>query len=277
MASLFDYPGWGSTVTIARNPAPWIEGGPEGRQGEITFLVNGINNLAPFLAFCAGTVETLPIAGGGTIDRLVPLIHPDDPDMYLESYHADYMGRAMAELWAAGKSIHTEQFNRVLMRSMFRTLPAGVGSGLVFYTISTETGADVETIPGGAFKTITNRKLTGDRGITIPTTSLTVTTYLSPDPIGFAIHNIVGCVNSVPFVTDWGTYPEGTIRFDRIRDDRAVGTMGTQITKSFGMSFRREPWNKVLNDLGQWEYAVAVADGTTMKYSGADLNILKTA
>lgn len=276
MASLFDYAGWGTAVTIARNPPPRLEGGPDGRSGEITFQIRGVNQLGPFLTFCAGVEEEVPILGGGTITRRVPLAHPDDDAQFIESYSVDYFGTAGAELWEPGKSIHTEQFNRINLRAFFRTLPFGVGSGMQFYTISDETGADVQTIPGGAMETETGRPLTGEMGLVIPCTGVVVTTYMSPTPISYAIRSLVGRVNSVAFTDGTDSYPPGVIRFDAVRQERTVGSSGNMLTKSFSLKIRDEPWNKVINDVGVWEYAYAVSGGLP-KYQSSDLNILKSS
>lgn len=276
MANLYDYAGWGSSVTIARSPAPTMEGNPEGRFSELTFQIKPLSALGPFLTFLRGEVEDVPILGGGTISRRVPLVHPDDSDQYIESYRADYWGRAGSELWEPGKSVHTEQYSFIKLRAFFRTLPPGIGSDQQFYTISDETGADVQTIPGGAMETESGRSLTGEMGITIPCTSLVVTTFMSPTPISYAIRSIVGRVNSTPFTDGSDSYPAGVVRFDAVRQEQSRGTSGSVLTKSFTLKFRDEPWNKVMNDLGVWEYAYSVSGGAT-KYKTADLNILKSA
>jgi hypothetical protein len=277
MSYLFDYAGWGSAVTIARRPAPTIEGGPEGRAGELTFQIAPLSQIGPFLSWCAGSDETITISGGGSIVRRVPLRHPDDGDMYIESYTLEYFGTPMAELWAPGKSVHTEQFSHARMMAYFRTLPLGVGADQQFYTISTETGASVETIPGGAMVDEDGNKLTGDRGITIPCTNLVVDTYQSNTPVGYAIHSIVGRVNSEIFTDPTlGNYPIGTLRFEGVRQVASRGTTGFNLQKSFNLKFREIPWNKVPNKNGVWQFASAVGDGSP-KYQSADLNILKSA
>lgn len=276
MAYLFDYPGWGTVVTISRNPPPRLDGGPDGRSGEFTFQIRGVNELNAFLAFCAGTDETVPLGDGSTITRRVPLRHPDFADLYIDSYSVDYFGTAGAELWVPGKSVHTEQFNRINMRTLFRTLPVGVGEAQQYYTVSDETGADVQTIPGGAMVTESGRSLEGEIGLTIPVSRIAVTTYMSPNPISYALRRLVGRVNSTPFTDGADVYPEGTLRFDSIRGETQVGSSGVVRVKSFSLSIREEPWNKVVNDLGEWEYAYSVAGGLA-KYRSSDLNILKSS
>lgn len=277
MSYLFDYAGWGSTVTIARNPAPSIAGGPTGREGDLTFLISPLTEIGPFLTHCAGTDETLGLLGGGSIVRRVPLHHPDDVDMYIDSYTLEYFGRPMSDTWAVGKSIHTEQFSHARMRAFFRTLPLGVGNDQQFYTIDVETGASVETVPDGAMVDEDGNKLTGDRGITVPCTNLVVTTFLSNVPVSYAIHSIVGRVNSVDFTDPViGDFPAGTLRFDGVRQSASLGSTVTNLNKSFNLKFREMEWNKVPNREGVWQYAYGVGDGLP-KYQSADLNILKSA
>src|SRR4051812_11702185 len=91
--------------TILRNPAPWIEAGPGGRQGEITFLI-ALNDLRAFEQTLAGTTEVIDIGNGSTIERVVPLAHPDDSTMLALSYKAQAMGSPNG----TGSPIHSTQF-----------------------------------------------------------------------------------------------------------------------------------------------------------------------
>jgi hypothetical protein len=219
MANLFDYAGWGSTVTIPRDPLPVFTGGPDGRTAELTFLITPISALGPFLDFVAGVDETVPIAGGGSITRRVPLRHPDDPDMYIESYSREYFGTPLTELWAPGKSIYTEQFSHARLRCFFRTRPVGVGPGLQYYSISRESGATAEVVPGNAMVTASGRALTGEGWVTLMCQGIVLTTYMSPDPISYAVDSLVGSVNSAPLVLLANTYPTGTVRFENTREE----------------------------------------------------------
>lgn len=277
VANLLLYPGWGTTVKgPLRQPAPTIAGGPDGRSGTLAFAVD-LADLGNFLEFVAGTDETIPLSGGGSIVRRVPLLHPDDPAMFLDSYDAEMFGTAGAATWAPGLSIHTEQFTHVRLRMLFRTLPPGVGGDQPYYTVSSETSSTMETIPGNSFVTASGRRLTGEAGLPIPCTSLIVSTFLSPTPVSYTLARLSGQINSTAVdLGVYGTFPAGTLRFDGVRQDIAVGSSGSTNAKSFILKHRDRLWNQVLNDLGEWEFAYSVGGGLP-KYQSTDLNILKSA
>jgi hypothetical protein len=277
MANLYLYPGWGTTVKgPLRQPAPTIVGGPDGRSGMLAFAVD-LADIGNFLEFVAGTDEIVPTPGGGSITRRVPLLHPDDSGMFVDSYDGEMFGTAGKNLWTPGLSIHTEQFTHVRLRMLFRTLPIAIGGDQPYYTIASETSSTMETIPGNSFVTESGRRLTGDGGLPIPCTSLIVTTYLSPTPVSYTLARLSGQVNStdVDFGI-YGTFPAGTLRFDGVRQDIAVGSSGSTNAKSFILKHRDIEWNKVLNDRGEWEFAYSVGNGLP-KYRSTDLNILKSA
>jgi hypothetical protein len=281
MASLYDYAGWllptdDPHVTIPRDPRPSISGGPLGREGTLYFRVR-LESLGDFLTFAGGQVETVPYIGG-TIERRVPLRHPDDPFMFIDSYTAEPFGNPRKNTWSEGLSIHTEQFSHWMVRAIFRTLPEGVGGNLgTYYTVSTQTSASHETVPSEGMETDDGEDLTGEVGIPIPTMSMVITTFMAPNPVGYAINSLVGRVNSVDLdLGIFGTYPAGTMRFDGVDQDITVTSSGGFLSKRFMLKYRPMLWNQVFSRDGTPVLARSKGLGLR-KYGTSDLNILKAA
>jgi hypothetical protein len=281
MPIIYDYPGWltpsnDPVVTIPRDPRPSFAGTPQGREG-LLYLRVKLNEIGAFLTFAEGSNETITYTGG-TITRKVPLRYPDIPEMFLDSYTVEPFGKAMNDTWAPGKSIHTEQFSHWLFRGTFRTLPPGVGGDNgVYYTVSTQTSASHETVPSEGMETDDGDPLTGEVGIPIPTITMVITTFMSPNPVGYAINSLVGRVNSVDLdLGVFGTYPAGTMRFDGVDQDITVQASGGLLMKRFMLKYRPMLWNEVFNKVGTPVLARSKGLGLR-KYGTGDLNILKAA
>jgi hypothetical protein len=251
--------------SIARTPAPWIAGGPGGREGEITFQV-GLNDIGSFLTTLAGTTETVTLTGGGTMDRIVPLKHPDDPTMLAMSYRAEAYGTPNG----TGASIHSTQFSHHRVRVQFATLPFGVGGDSPFYSLSTETAESFETIPNVTLHFSNGTAPTGEFGIPAPLSVLNLTTYLNPTPVDYALSALVGKINSVAF----DDYPPFTLRFTRINSEAQQGMFSRSLVKSYGFQFRDPHWNKILRNDGVWDTATIGSTGVG-RFLTADLNALK--
>lgn len=250
---------------IMRDPAPWISGGPGGREGEMTFLV-GINDLPSFLETLAGTTETIDLGGGTTIERVVPLVHPDVPEMMVVGYYAEAFGRP----GGTGASAHTGQFSHYRVRCNFATLPFLANGDTAYYTWTTDAGENHETIPGSTLQFSDGTSVTGDAGLPMPVVVLNLTTFMSVTPVTFALASLIGKVSSAA-VDD---YPAGTLRFTNVRSDYNQGMFSRSLVKSYQLKFREKPWNEVLRLDGVWESPTLGTSGLT-KYQSSDLNILK--
>jgi hypothetical protein len=281
MPILYDYPGWltpsnDPAVTIPRDPRPSFAGTPAGREG-LLYLRVKLDELGPFLTFVEGANETITYSGG-SITRKVPLRYPDVPEMFLDSYTVEPFGKPMNDVWAPGKSIHTEQFSHWMFRGTFRTLPPGVGGDNgVYYTVSTQTSSSMEMVPNSAMETDAGEPITGELGIPIPTMTMVITTFLSPNPAGFAINSLVGRVNSIPLdLGVFGAYPAGTIRFDGVDQDITVQASGGMISKRFMLKYRPMLWNMVFSKVGD-PILIRSKGSLLRRYGASDLNLLKSA
>jgi hypothetical protein len=253
--------------TIRYEPKPVYRGGPEGRIATMHFMLDNIHNVTPFVQFIKGVPETIPVAGGGTMQRIVPLLYPDDNELQLVSYQVEYFGTPGATR-LPGQSIFTGLYSHARVDCEFQTLPFEYADQL-FYSISTDTGAVIETIPDSGLVFPGGERTTGDYGLPIPITALIITTYMSPTPVSYALASLTGRVNST---TAFG-FPPGTLRFNGVKSDFARGMFSRTLVKSFGLAYREPGWNYVMKKNGVWDIPTFPGTGNP-KYLSADLNIL---
>jgi hypothetical protein len=270
MATLDDIP---VPFTILRNPAPVITGGPSGRTGRMHFLT-ALNDVGPFIQTIAGTVQTIPMEGGGTVDRIVPLVHPNDSGMFVVSYESEALGTP-GGIWGQGLSVYTNMFSHARISLEFMSLPfADVNSSDPWYTINVDSGTTIETLPDQSFFFPGGEELTGEAGIPIPVINFNITTFMSTKPVGYTEALLAGRVNSAPFTTtDYGTFPPGFLRFAGARSEQTRGAYGTSLVKSYSLAFRPIEWNKSMRKSGAWDYPTT--SGGMSKYLAGNLNILK--
>ena len=250
---------------VLRSPPPRIRGGPDGASGEMTFLV-ALDDLDAFLETVAGETETVILEGGSTIERVVPLVHPDRPALLAMGYEAEAIGTP----GGTGTSYHIGQFSHYRVRVDFASLPLGVGGDVAYYTLTTDTAEAFETIPWGAFRFPDSSFVTGNLGLPMPTTVIVLTTFLNVQPVAFALADMVGKVNSAIF----DDFPIGTLRFTGVRSDYQQTSLSRSLVKSYMLKFRSRPWNEVMKANGTWDTPTFQGSGIT-KFQTADLNALK--
>lgn len=254
--------------SILRDPAPIIRGGPGGRSGEINFYT-ALNDRGSFIQTMAGTTENIALPGGGTVERVVPLQHPDDPGMYAVSYESKAIGTP-GGVWGTGLSVYTTMFSHAVLSVQFESLPFILGSADPWFTLSVGSGTTIETIPDGAFAfSSPYEEMTGEAGIPIPIVQYNLTTYMNTQQIGYEVAQLAGKVNSVPFEG----FPAGFIRYSGTTSEMTRGGGGTSLVKSYALSFRPILWNMAMRRNGTWD--IPLTGGGLMKYQTADLNILK--
>lgn len=250
---------------IMRKPEPWIGAGPGGREGEITFLV-ALNDLPSFVQTMAGTTETIDIGGGSTIERIVPLVHPDDPQLVALSYRAEAFGSPKG----TGASVHSTQFSHYRVRVQFATLPYADSGETAYYTLTTDTAEAFETIPNLKLNFSDGSSVTGEFGVPTAPTAIVLTTFLSVTPVTFALASLVGRINSVAF----DDFPQYTLRFTGVRSDYSRGAYTRTLVKSYNLLFRDPHWNKILRADGVWDTATLGTSGVG-RFLTTDLNALK--
>lgn len=266
MAFIEDMPLASNLWAPTYDPKPIYEGGPEGRRATMHFVM-GLNDVTTFVQFIKGQPETIPIAGGGTMQRIVPLLYPDDNELQLVSYGVEYFGTP-GGVRGPGQSYYTPLFSHARVDCEFQTLPF-VFEDQAFYSISTDTGAVIETLPDTGLVFPGGERTTGDYGLPIPITALIITTYMSPTPVSYALASLTGKVNST---TAFG-FPPGTLRFNGVKSDFARGLYSRTLIKSFGLAFREPGWNYVMRKNGVWDIPLFPGNGNP-KYLSSDLNIL---
>lgn len=262
MAFLTDYAG---NFDILRKPAPRIEGGPGGRSGRLSVRIP-LDALSDFLAFAAGTVETVDVGGGATMERILPVSFPGDGDLLLMSYRAEAFGgpaSGSASFLAGG-------FSHWQLDCEFATLPYGTDGETAYYTLTDDTGEQFLSIEGLKLHYSNGTISPGDFGLPVPVTNITLTTFLGNTPVSYAVRQMVGKINSVAFED----IPQYMLRFVGIKSDYARGSFSRTLTKSYGFQYRYPHWNMHLRSDGVWDTATLGTSGVGA-YLTTDLNLLK--
>jgi hypothetical protein len=229
------------------------------------FLV-ALNDVTPFVRHIIGTVETIEYSGG-TISRVVPLVYPDDTEMFLVSYKPEYFGTP----GGSGTSVYSSMFSHARIACEFSTLPFGVQGDSPYWTLDADFGVSVETIPGSAFRFPSDgSSLSGEAGNSVGVVSYVLTVYQSATPFGYSAASLVGKVNSAAF----DDFPIGTLWLKGLRSQQSRGMFSQSLVKSYNLQFRERPWNEVMRADGAWEAPLTVA-GSLPKYQSTDLNLLK--
>lgn len=249
---------------ILRDPRPTYRGDPGGRVATVHFLV-ALADAPAFVQHIIGTVETIPYSGG-SISRVVPLVYPDDPQMFLVSYEVEYFGTP----GGSGSSVFSSQFSHARVACEFATLPFGVAGDSPYWSLEADFGVAVETIPGSAFRFADNSRLSGEAGNQVGVVSYALTVFQSAQPFGYAAASLVGKVNSVAF----DDFPPGTLWLKGLRSQQSRGMFSTSLVKGYNLQFRERPWREVMRPDGAWEAPLTVAGGLP-KYADTDLNALK--
>jgi hypothetical protein len=253
--------GW----AISRQPPPWIRYGPSGGEAEITFLI-ALNDLPAFRETLIGTVETIAYPGGGTMERIVPLVHPDDPALFAIGYHAEAIGTP----GGSGASVHTSQFSHYKVRVDFATLPFGTGGDVPYYSWSTQAAEQFQTIPGVTLHFSDGSALTGDYGLPMVCINMNLTTYLSTSPVDYTLASLAGRINSVAV----DSFPPYTLRFTGATSEFQQTSTSRSLVKTYSLAFRDPHWNMGLRKDGAWDTFTVGATGLG-PFQATDLNILK--
>jgi hypothetical protein len=254
--------------SIRRDPPPIIRGGPGGKSGVIHFYM-ALNDTATFLDDAFGQTELVSLPGGGTSERVIPLVHPDHPDMFAIAYEQVAIGTPGA-VWAPGQSVYTSMFSHAIISMEFQSLPFIMGSGEPWYTFSVDSGVTIETMPDQSFYfSSPTEELTGEAGLPIPIVNFVLTTYMGTQQIDYNLALLAGRVNSTTFEG----FPAGFLRYTGTRSEMTRGGSGNTLVKSFSLAFRPIEWNKSMRRSGVWD--VPATSGGFNKYLTADLNILK--
>jgi hypothetical protein len=253
--------------TILRDPPPMVRGGPGGRSGTIHFLT-ALNDSDAFIESMVGETETVALPGGGTTERIVPLVHPDHPDMYAVSYEKTARGGA-GGVWSTGLSVYTSMFSHSMISVEFQSLPFEFGSGEPWFTLSVDSGVTIETLPDQSFFFPGGEELTGEAGLPVPLVNINLTTYMNTKQVDYNLALLSGRVNSVEFEG----FPPGFIRYTGTRSEMTTGGSGRSLVKTFALSFRPIHWQMSMKRDGSW--AIPTTSGGYSKYLTADLSILK--
>jgi hypothetical protein len=251
--------------SIAAEPRPTLEGSSDGGyRTSMTFLVDWPNRLA-FLDTVAGTLDTYLI-GGISVQRRVPLIHPDYPGMIANGVRVTPIGMEQS----TNPYVLAGLYTYAAITVDFASVTYPFAGETPYMTMRREMSGTFETIPDSAMVFASDSsRLTGEIGFFVPTIAYQLTTYHSTVADDNTA-SIVGKLNNAVFLGR----PIGTLRFDGCQDEMAQSSWNQlSYTKTYSVVYRVRPWNEVMRRDGAWEVALSTATSTP-KYESGDFNIL---
>jgi len=176
-----------------------------------------------------------------------------------------------------GASVFTPQFSHARIHLEFAVLPFPIGGSAPFYTLTTDHGVSMETLPGSTLTFPSGGSLTGDWALRVGTVAYNLTTYLGTTPVSPTLSAMTGKINLGVFtVPGIGSFADGTLRLDGISSQYAEGMFERTMVKSFALRYRERDWNQVMNAAGVWETPTLGATGLT-KYQKTSFEPLKSA
>ncbi|MEJ7638276.1 MAG: hypothetical protein WKF75_09950, partial [Singulisphaera sp.] len=93
-----------------------------------------------FVGTLAGTLVAINQPGGGTIERVVPLLHPDYPDMLAVAFRSEAFGTP----GGSGASFVSGMYSHARVTVEFASVPFGLVGDQPFLTVQTQMGSSHE-------------------------------------------------------------------------------------------------------------------------------------
>ena len=250
---------------ILRQPAPTIQGGPDGSSGSMTFMVD-LDDVPTFVREDLGHGRGRGHRRGD--DRLAG--HPPGAPRLPHHAGGRVPQRGLRDAGRDGDECLLSDVQQGAGHGRFRERAVRVrGGDAPYYTVSTDFSATKEIIPGSAYRFADGTKTNGDVSLDILEIAMVVTTYQSPAPVGAAIRAVIGRLNNAVFLD----CPIGTVRFDGVKSEFSKTMFSTTYVKTFNLRYRERNWNEVVRPTGGWEAPVDVVTGAT-RYPLGNLGVL---
>lgn len=221
-----------------------------------------------FMDLISGTDEAIPLTGGGSITRRVPLRHPERPLVF-------FAVRAECEGWGGPEGfldgvgqevLHSH--GRVIVE--FATLPFGSTEDIPFSVTRVRHASEFWTVPSTAFVFSDGTKSDQAGGIDVGVTDISITTFLNPTLNHAQLTSFRNKINSVPFLG----YAAGFVKFMGADTESPISALGSRThTKSLTFRHREVHWNLQLRNDGDLD--IPLNSFTDLPpYASADLNAL---
>jgi hypothetical protein len=267
MSSLADIP---PEIDWSRinDPPESIELGEGGGRARIAFLIPW-GWRYNFYDLVAGTDETFPLTGGGSIVRKVPLRHPDRPEVFFAvGCFIEGLGAYEGFTDTLG---HDVMYSHARCIVDFATMPFMQVGDQPFAQVRVKHGTEYIGKPGSAFHFLEdNSKIEQQGGIFVATAAITITTFLNPTLDHNFLNSMLNRLNAGTFEG----YVSGHVKYLGADTDSPVSAMGVVThTKSLSFMYRELHWNYQMRADGKMD--IPINDFTGLPtYQLANINTL---
>jgi hypothetical protein len=233
--------------TVAMLPMPWsyayrpaatLAKDGSGLKATIHFLTTNAN-LPDFFDVVSGLPPVqIPLPGGGTTPKIVPLQHPRYSRMYAVKIYSEAFGTPTG---SDLEDLHSHV--RVAVDFQAPTFPTDFGGAndLPYMKKSVKHGGKYTTIPGRKMRFIGNDELIDqDYGIYTGECVYIYTFYQCTSLGDDVIRAMLGRINDTAFLG----IPDGQLRFDSLDTDEETSTGGVKVyTRQLTFTYQDHHWN----------------------------------
>lgn len=266
-------------ISRAYQPAEVLSVGNGSWSDQITFYIPWDQRWV-FLDYVAGTSEEF-VTSGGTVTRVVPLRHPERPEvLFAVGASCEGIGGYHERSALNGNPLLVDGMDQPILYSHarvtvdFSTLSFGFEGDQPFTELNLKHGAEYWTKPGTAWLFSNGSKSSQDVGVLVPTTTYQLTSYQNAALNATLLRQCQGKVNSTTLFLAGESLPAGTVRFDGAETSSSRSTLGA-IThvKRMAFTWRAVNWNLQMREDGELDIPINVFSGLP-PYETADLNLL---
>lgn len=234
--------------TISQLPQPWsyayrpaatLAKDGSGLKATIHFFTTN-DNLPDFFDVVSGLPPTqVPLPGGGTTPKIVPLQHPRYPRMYASRIYGEAFGEPSP---SSTSLIDLHSHVRVAVDFEAPTFPTDFGgqNDLPYMKKAVKHGGKYVTIPGRRMTFTNDEELDHDYGVYVPQDVYVYTFYQCTTLGEDVIRPMVGRINDTEFLG----FPVGQLRFDGWDSDEetSVGGVKTYV-RTLSFTYQDHHWN----------------------------------
>lgn len=265
--------------TVASLPTPWsylYRPGPTfGNNGttwkaSIVFLTT-TGNLAAFVDVVAGLPPTqVPVAGGGTVPRIIPLQHPLYPRLYAKDVQSESFGTPSPTNQALS-ALHSHARVTVNFESPAYSTDFDGPTDAPYMKKTVRSAGRYVTIPGRRMTFSNSEQIDQDTGVFVAQAVYVYTFYQCTSDGDDQIRPMVGRINDTAFLG----FPDGQLRLDNFDTDEetSVGGVKTYV-RTLTFTYQDHHWNDFFRRDGTLDTANDAAGNPV--YEHAEFNDLLT-
>jgi hypothetical protein len=218
-------------------PAPTLTNDGSLWVAQVAFLTTNAN-LPDFVGVVAGQPpEQIPLAGGGSMPRIVTLKHPRYSWLYARRIRTEAFGTPSATSTALD-DLHSHV--RIVVD--FESLPFNpeAGEDAPYMKKTVKGTVDYVTIPGRRMTFSNDEEIDQDTGVSVGKDTYVLTFFQCPALRDDVIRPMVNKIND----TDFLGFPAGQLHFDTWEGTEDVSMAGTRVfTRTIQITYQDHHWN----------------------------------